>query len=366
MQAGLFMMPSHPPERSLYEGTQWDLDVLQWADELGYSEAWVGEHFTAPWEPNPAPDLLLAQALLRTRRMKLAPGAHLLPFHHPAELAHRVAYFDHLAQGRFMLGIGASGLPSDWALFNVDGMAGQTREMTRESLDSMLRLWADEGPFDYQGKYWHVTKTDTMFETLRWHIKPYQQPHPPIGIAGLSPGSETLKLAGERGFLPLSLNLNTGYISSHWDAVVEGAGRSGRNPDRRDWRLVREVFVAETDREAYRWSVESAVGRMMREYWLPLFGAFQWTYLFKHDPSVLDADVTPDYMSRHNWIIGSPDTVAEKLAAMYQQVGGFGTLLLFTFDYLDHPQSWRESMRLLAQEVLPKVNRQLGIGAGTG
>ena len=112
MKLGMFLMPSHPPERGLKAGQEWDLEVIRSADQLGYSECWIGEHFTAPWEPNPAPDLLIAQALMQTKRIKLAPGAHLLPYHHPAELACRVAFMDHLAEGRYMLGIGASGLPS--------------------------------------------------------------------------------------------------------------------------------------------------------------------------------------------------------------------------------------------------------------
>ena len=104
MKYGMFMMPSHPPERELYTAHQWDLDCLQMADELGFSEAWIGEHFTSPWEPIPAPDLMIAQALMRTKNIKLCTGVHLLPYHHPAELACRVAYLDHMAQGRFMFG----------------------------------------------------------------------------------------------------------------------------------------------------------------------------------------------------------------------------------------------------------------------
>src|SRR5204862_1228955 len=226
MQYGLFTMPSHPPERSLADGHSWDLQTLRWADELGFSEAWIGEHHTAPWEPHPAPDLLIAQALLQTSRIRLAPGGFLLPYHHPAELAHRVAMLDHMAQGRLNFGVAASGLPSDWAMFNVDGNAGQHREMTREALDIILKLWTEEEPFDYAGKYWHVTKTDLMLESLRPHIRPFQKPHPPIGVAGVSAGSETLKLAGEHGFLPMSLNLNQTYVASHWASVEEGGRRS--------------------------------------------------------------------------------------------------------------------------------------------
>ena len=90
-----------------------------------------------------------------------------------------------------------------------------------------------------------------MLDTLRPHIFPFQKPHPPIGVAGLSKGSDTLKLAGERGFWPMSLNLNPAYVGSHWEAVEAGAARSGRTPKRSDWRMVREVFVADTDAEAH-------------------------------------------------------------------------------------------------------------------
>ena len=355
MQYGLFTMPSHPPECGLYDGHRWDLQTLRWADELGFSEGWIGEHHTAPWEPHPAPDLLIAQALMETRDIRLAPGGFLLPYHHPAELANRVAMLDHMAQGRLNFGVAASGLPSDWAMFNVDGNAGQHREMTREALDIILKLWTAEAPFDYVGKYWKVTKTDLMLESLRPHIRPFQKPYPPIGVAGVSKGSDTLKLAGEHGFLPMSLNLNPGYVASHWESVEEGARRTGRRPSRADWRLVREIFVADSDAEAWRLSVGGMMGRMMREYFLPLLTNVGVIQFLKHDPEVPDSDVTPEYCARHNWLIGSPATVVEKIERMYDEVGGFGSLLLFCFDYSGNPEAWHQSMRLLAQEVIPKV-----------
>ena len=72
-------------------------------------------------------------------------------------------------------------------------------------------------------------------------------------------------------------------------------------------------------------------------------------------PVVADSDVTPEYCARHNWLIGSPATVVEKIERMYDEVGGFGAILLFCFDYRGHPEAWHESMRLLAREVMPKV-----------
>ncbi len=355
MEFGYFTMPSHPPERGLKAGHDWDLRTLRWLDELGYAEAWIGEHYTAPWEPHPSPDLLIAQALLQTKRLRIGPGGFLLPYHHPAELAHRVAMLDHLSEGRLNFGVAASGLPSDWAMFQVDGMAGVNREMTREALDIILRLWSDEPSFTYEGKYWKVAKPEPMFGFLKPHIYPLQKPHPPIGVAGLSKQSDTLKLAGERGFLPLSLNLNPAYVASHWEAVEIGAARAGRTANRADWRLVREVFVAETDEEAWRLSVGGMMGRMMREYFLPLLGNFGFLEYLKHDPAVADSDVTAEYCARHNWLIGSPATVAEKLERIHHEAGGFGRLLVFGFDYLDEPGAWHDSLRLLIEEVAPRV-----------
>ncbi|MDE2582380.1 MAG: LLM class flavin-dependent oxidoreductase [Rhodospirillales bacterium] len=362
MELGYFAMPSHPPERGLKEGHDWDLHTLRVLDTLGYQEAWIGEHHTSIWEPHPAPDLLIAQAFRETTTLRIGPGGFLLPYHHPAELANRVAMLDHISGGRLNFGIAASGLPSDWAMFHVDGMSGANREMTREALDIILRMWSAEDHFDYAGKFWNVTKPERMFGFLHPHLKPLQQPHPPIGVAGLSKGSDTLKLAGERGYLPLSLNLNAGYIASHWEAVEIGAARTGRTPSRADWRHVREVFVAETDAEAWRLSAQGPMGRMMGEYFLPLLANFGFLEYLKHQPDVPDSDVTVDYCATHNWLIGAPATVAEKIERLYHETGGFGVLLVFGFDYLEQSGAWETSLGLLRNEVLPRL-KHLGVPA---
>ena len=240
-------------------------------------------------------------------------------------------------------------------MFNVDGMSGQNRDMTRESLDIILKIWASDEPFHYDGKFWKVDRPPEMVGVLRPHIKPFQKPHPPIGVAGLSKNSDTLKLAGERGFIPMSLNLNPAYVASHWDSVEVGARRTGRNPSRREWRIVREIFVADTDAEAHKLSVGGMMGRMYGQYFLPLLGAFGFLEFLKHRPDVPDSDVTPDYCGKHNWVIGSPRTVAERLEQVYHELGGFGSILLFCFDYAENPRAWHHSMELLAKEVMPKL-----------
>lgn len=352
MKLGAFVMPSHPPERSIVDGARWDLAQLQRLDRLGFHEAWIGEHFTAPWEPNPAPDLLIAQALAVTERIKLCPGAHLLPYHHPVELAHRVAFLDHLAQGRYMLGVGISALPSDLQLFDVDAESGQNRRMTMESLEIMLRLWT-EGPFHFDGEFWSVRPPRTEFEFLSYHLRPFQKPHPPIGIAGLSPGSETLKIAGERGFIPLSISLNPAHTASHWESVEAGAARSGRTPDRREWRLVREVYVAPTDDEARKRVREGAMGRCWREYLLPFYVGNGMGPHFKRDPAEPDSVLDVDYLIENNWFVGSPRTVVDKIGALQHATGGFGGMLIMIYDFSTESEWWDESLDLLVEEVLP-------------
>jgi alkanesulfonate monooxygenase SsuD/methylene tetrahydromethanopterin reductase-like flavin-dependent oxidoreductase (luciferase family) len=336
MKLGAFVMPSHPPERSLIDGYRWDLEHLVLLDRLGFHEAWIGEHFTA---------------LPRTQRIKLCPGAHLLPYHHPIELAHRVAFLDQLAQGRYMLGVGISALPSDLALFGVDAAAGQNRRMTLEALEIMLRVWRGE-PFSFDGEFWKVRPPKSDFEFLKLHLKPFQQPHPPIGIAGLSPGSETLKIAGERGFIPLSISLNPAHTASHWTSIEAGAARSGRTPDRREWRLVREIYVAATDDEARKRVREGAMGRCWREYLLPFYLGNGFGAHFKRRPSDPDSAIDVDYLIE-SWLVGSPATVREKLAGLQRATGGFGGLLVMVYDFSTEPEWWAESLSLLVGEVMP-------------
>ncbi len=358
MKLGLFLMPTVSPEKSLYDATQTALEMIRYADELEYAEAWIGEHYTAAWEPIPSPDLVIAQALQQTKNIKLAAGAHLLPYHHPVELAHRVAYLDHLAQGRLMLGVAPGAVPTDWDLFGVDGKAGQHREMTAESLEIMFKLWTEEDPFEYKGKYWSTKTPETMFDgAIRLHIKPFQKPYPPIGVAGSTPNSSTLKLAGKYGFIPMSLGVNSRTAPSHWDSVVEGAAENGKTPNRDDWRIVHHVLVADTDEEAVDLAVNGAMGEAWTKWFIPLYTRGKMMHRFKHRDDYPDEDVTAAYLASHNWFVGSPETVAKQVDTLYEGAGGFGTLLISGYDYGDNKEVWNKSMKLLKEEVLPKLKQ---------
>ncbi len=354
MRFGAFLMPTHAPGTPVAQGQAWDLEELERLDRLGFEEAWIGEHFTAAWEPCPAPDLLIAQALPRTHRIRLGTLGHLLPYHHPVELAHRAAYLDHMAQGRFALGVGVSALPTDHALFGVDTAGGRNRRMTFESIDIMTRLWT-EGPSDYQGEFWSTRAPVSDLPGLGYHMRPFQRPHMPIAIAGLTPGSENHRLAGARGYIPVSLSVSPdpAITARHWDAVAAGAASAGRTPDRGEWRIIRDVYVAPTDAEARRLAIDGIMGRCWREFLLPVYLGLGLGPMLKADPAMSDDALTLDYLADQLWLVGSPETVARRINDLQGRVGGFGHLLAVSYDASEERAVWERSLRLMIDEVLP-------------
>jgi alkanesulfonate monooxygenase SsuD/methylene tetrahydromethanopterin reductase-like flavin-dependent oxidoreductase (luciferase family) len=350
MRLGYFMMPLHPPGANPADTFDDDLAQLATLDRLGFAEAWIGEHFTAEWENIPCPDIFIARALGMTKQMKLATGVSCMPNHNPLMLAQRIAQLDQMARGRFYWGVGSGGFPGDFELFGVDPKSGQQRGITRAALDLVLELWNDPKPGLYESPHWRFTIPEPQADIgLRLHLKPYQRPHPPIGVAGELPGSETLQLAGERGYIPMSINFVPARIlKTHWEAYAAGAARAGRPADPAAWRISRDVFLAETDAEARRGALEGTLWRDYRDYFLPLLRKNRGWEILKADPAMPDSEVTPDYLFEHVWIVGSPRTVARRLARLREEVGAFGTLLVIAHEW--EPRSaWERSMTLLQE-----------------
>jgi len=356
MRVGYFAMPLHPPGADPAATMEDDLEQLATLDRLGFQEAWIGEHFTAMWENIPCPDLFIARALGVTRSMKLATGVSCLPNHTPLMLAQRIAQLDQMARGRFYWGVGSGGFPGDFELFGVDPATGEQRGITRAVLDQVLALWDNPKPGVYESKHWRFRVPEPQPDIgLRLHLKPYQRPHPPIGVAGVNLNSDTLVLAGERGYIPMSINfVPPRILRTHWEAVETGARRTGRVPDRSTWRIARDVFVADTDAEARRQALSGPLARDYRDYFLRLLPKIRGLDLLKVDPAMSDADITLDYLLDNIWIVGDPHTVAQKLTQLAADIGGFGVLLVIAHEWRPRA-AWERSMTLLTKEVLGRV-----------
>ncbi|MFQ6027362.1 MAG: LLM class flavin-dependent oxidoreductase [Dehalococcoidia bacterium] len=354
MNFGLFMMPVHYPGKGLERTINEDLRTILLADELGLDEAWIGEHFTIPWENLPAPDLFIAKALGMTKNIKLGTGVVLLQLHDPKMLAHRIAMLDHLAEGRFYFGVGTGGVPTEFEFFGVEEEKRHAR--AAEVLDAVLKIWESEGELDYQGEFHHVTSPTPVPEVgLGLWFKPRTKPHPPIGVAGVSPNSSTIEWAGEHGWIPLTTDiLPLVHLPTHWEAYQRGAAKAGREPDRREWRVCLDIHVAETTEEARNNVLNHGMARTFNEYFFPLFRKMGLMDLMKPDETVSDDDITVDYLMDNRWVIGDPDHCLRKIREVYDAVGGFGTLLQLTQDW-DPPEVGWKSLELFAKHVAPEL-----------
>ena len=356
MRLGYFTMPLHPPGSDIAETLEADLVQMEVLDRLGYCEAWIGEHFTTVWENIPAPDQFIAAALSRTKNIVFGTGVTCMPNHDPFMIAHRIAQLDNLAKGRFYWGVGSGGFPGDFEVFGIDAESGEHRGMSRDAIELVLKMWEDPQPGTYEHQRWKFAIPQPVPEIgLQVHLKPYQKPHPPIGVAGVSTKSDTLIYAGERGWLPLSINLVPSVtLKTHWEAVEEGAAKSGRTPDRSQWRIAREVYVADTTEQARQEVLEGTIGRDFRRYFIPLMRHMDALSLFKTDSEMSDEVVTLEYLVDNVWVVGSPDEVTEQLRQLYRDVGGFGVLLAMGHEW--EPQKpWEHSLTLLANEVIPRL-----------
>jgi alkanesulfonate monooxygenase SsuD/methylene tetrahydromethanopterin reductase-like flavin-dependent oxidoreductase (luciferase family) len=361
IKLGMFTMPFHHPARDYTTILEEDQEAIVLADRLGFSEAFVGEHFSSWSERITSPLIFLASLASRTRQITFGTGVINLPQLHPATVAAHAAMFDHLVRGRFIMGIGPGGLASDLELFDL-GAAAETRpQMVLESIDTILKLWAQDPPYRIDGKFWKMTLEKHVYPEFKvgWIPRPYQQPHPPIAISLLTPSSNSAKTAGERGYIPVSGNFfHRRYLRGHWEKYVEGCEVAGRRPDPGIWRVSRSVLVTETDAEAedYLADPENGLSFYYRFFQFSFSQLRKALFMVKPDLETPDEKVTVEMIKRGMIIAGSPGRVLDQLVALRDEVGHFGTLLMAGHDW-DQPKLWRRSMELLAEDVMPSFAR---------
>ena len=355
MRLGTFFMPLHPPERSRTECFDEDVEFVVDADRLGFTEAWCGHHVTLEWEPIPANDVFLANLIGRTKNIKLGVGVSIMPQHHPANVAARVALLDHLSHGRIYWGFGQGGVPTDWALFDLPDPKIQG-EMTAEAHEIVLMLWTQDPPYHFNGKYWQISLENHDPELrMGYPLRPYQRPHPPIAMTLFSARSKGGSIGGRLGYLPLSTNLvHHTTLAEHWRTYCKGAADGGRpEPDRSIWRIARSVYVGESNDEAWEFALNSNFGRSF-DYLLALLRRAEMLELAKADPDIPNEDVSVEYVLRNLCIIGDKDSCLEQLEELWELTGGFGTLLFTKHDF-DDQQRWHRCIRVLSEDIIPSL-----------
>ncbi|MEE3259131.1 MAG: LLM class flavin-dependent oxidoreductase [Candidatus Latescibacterota bacterium] len=357
MKLGTFMMPLHPPEKDRTACFEEDVEFIVRADQRGFSEAWIGQHHTVAWEPIPSNDLFISHVLPQTKNIRLGTGVSIMPQHHPVNVAVRLAFLDHLSKGRINCGFGQGGVATDWGLFDLPDPKTQGL-MTVESIDMVLKLWEADAPFDFKVDFYHIKIEDPVPELgIGELLKPYQKPHPPIGMSVIRGESLAATMAGQRGYLPISTNLvAASTLAQHWQTYSAGATDAGLpEPERTRWRISRSVVVADSANQAWDYALDpkSAFNRAF-EYLVVVLSGAKMLHIMKHDPEVPDEEVTPEYLVKNLCIVGDAKSCVDQLEGLWETTGGFDTLLMIAHDWDDRPL-WERSMDLLAKEVVPKL-----------
>jgi len=341
MRFGIFLAPFHKPDENPTLALERDLELIGWLDTLGYDEAWIGEHHSAGSEIIASPEVFIASAASRTRRIRLGTGVSSLPYHHPLILTDRMVLLDHLTRGRAMLGVGPGALVSDAQMMGIEPSTQRNR--MEEALEAIMALLTSDEP---------VTRETDWF-TLRdaqLQLRPYSQPHFEVAVAAMvSPSGPRLAARFGASLLSISATTVEGFsaLGSHWDVMEERASALGTNVDRSRWRLVGPMHIAPTLEQARR-DVEFGL-----LHWLHYFTRVAALPLQIPDLGIEDVDSIVELLNASGIaVVGTPDMAIDAIRRLEKQSGGFGTYLFMAHEWADR-EATMKSYELFARHVAP-------------
>ena len=338
---GVFLAPFHAMDTSPTLLFDRDLELMGHLDRLGFDEAWIGEHHSGGYEMIGAPEVFIAAAAQRTRRIRLGTGVKSLPLHHPFTVAGTMVQLDHMTRGRAMFGVGPGALPTDAAMYGID--TRDTRRMMGESLDVIMPLLAGE----------RVTAETDWFrlDDAKLQLDCYTWPRMEMAVTSVRSPSGA-RAAGRHGLGMLSLGgVSDDALAAYdtnWAVCEDAAAAHGQAVDRRDFRVA--IFMHLAD------SVEQARDDVR-------FGIDGWArYARDILPfSPVPHDVTNVYeflVETRGAVIGTPADAIEAIERAQNGSGGFGVVLLMAHDWADWDAT-RRSYELFAHHVVPHFRGDL-------
>lgn len=370
MQTGLIFHPYMRPGRTARQTFEWGVQNSVACDKAGFDTMMISEHASQIWENIPNPELIMAAAALQTENISFAPMAHILPHQHPTKLAVMVGWLSQILEGRYFLGIGAGAYPQASYMHGIkDAEPAMLGDMVRESLTIMEKIWARE-PFFYEGKYWDAgfpEEAEAVTEEDEQHkladFSPWNGAFPEIAVTGFSANSPSMKLAGERNFKPVSIYSGLDALKRHWQIYSDANRAAGFVPDRSRHAVSQTVFCADTDAKAKREVMEGPIGYCFERYLIPIWKRFGMMDGFAKDHGIDPDAADLEFLVDKVFVVGSPDTVVDKLNVLFEQCGGWGTLQIESHDYYDDPEPWFHSLNLISKEVAPRVKLPEGHAA---
>jgi len=342
---GAFLAPHHPIGEHPMLQFRRDLDLVEHLDKLGYDEFWCGEHHSSGWEMIGSPEMFLAAAGERTKRIKLATGVVSLPYHHPFNVAQRMVQLDYMTGGRVIFGSGPGALASDAHTLGIDPML--LRDRQDEAIGVIRRLM--------RGERLTVKSDWFTLQDAALQLLPLQEDMPFAVASQISPSGMTL--AGKHGIGVISIGslseegLNA--LPTQWGFAEAAAAEHGQTVDRKDWRVLMSWHIAET-RDQARAEARQGLFRHHNEYITETLQRPGARAYKSADEAVDKTAFVPGAVAT----IGTPDDLVARIKSVLEISGGFGTIVGFVHDWAN-PENTRRSWDMVARYVVPEINGYL-------
>ena len=305
MRFGTFRYNQRRPWASEKQAFDELLDQIELTERLNFNEAWFAEHHHSDYGMLASPNLMIAALARRTERLRFGNLVNVLPLYDPMRLAEECAMLDILTGGRLNIGLGR-GVPKDDMKHRLD------RETARRALRKASKSSCAPG----QAKHSATRAKHRGSQEISCRPQPLQKPHPPIYYGASSPDSPAM--VARRGW---NLALSRQPLANCAKAIekyraeladighVNGAG---------DAIMVRDIYVADTDEQAWR----EAVPEIMRfwqlatdNYWrgetVAETDLTRFTERYAYYPGGLTIKRLDEWGTS---LIGSPDIVVKKPA----------------------------------------------------
>ena len=329
------------PQQSDTDAFAQGLAQVEDAERYGLDAIWLAEiHQQANRSVLSAPMTVASAIAARTSRIKIGTAVQVLPLCHPLRLAEESATVDQISRGRLMMGVGRSGNPRAYAAYGVP--YSESRERFYETLEVLKLAWTQPS-FSYEGQY-------HSFNEARAVPRPYQQPHPPIRIAGAS--EDTFPVLGKLGY-PLFVAVRSGSLAGLAPDLkaYREAYKAAGHPGKGDVHLRLTLHVAETDALA-REQAEPSTMLGYRKLITQLEGSPN-----KRRRAELEEVRTITYADvlRDKVVVGSPGYVADRLRQLQEELGIDGILAELNFGGTVPSGQMMQSLRLLCEEARPRL-----------
>ena len=208
------------------------------AEEAGFDWVSISEHHYSPGLMTPNPGILAAAVSQQTSRVKIALLGPLVPLINPVRAAEEIGMLDALSNGRIVV-LFLKGTPNEHATYGTN--PAETREITQEGVELILRAWTEPMPFSWEGRFFR-------FRTVSVWPRTVQDPHPPVFYSGNS--DESAEFAGRMG-----LSLAIGFapppkVKQQVDIYKAAARAAGWEPTHDNVLYRGRMIIAETDSEA--------------------------------------------------------------------------------------------------------------------